>query len=38
MAERKMQIKLNSTEKIEQLLQEAYDLNLQTNNKIFKTK
>jgi hypothetical protein len=26
MAERKMQIKLNSTEKIEQLLQEAYDL------------
>lgn len=34
MAERKMQIKLNSTEKIEQLLQEAYDLTCKQINDI----
>jgi hypothetical protein len=34
MAERKMQIKLNSNEKIEQLLQEAYDLTCKQINDI----
>lgn len=34
MTERKMQIKLNSTEKIEQLLQEAYDLTCKQINDI----
>jgi hypothetical protein len=34
MAERKMQIKLNSIEKIEQLLQEAYDLTCKQINDI----
>ena len=34
MAERKMQIKLNSTDKIEQLLQEAYDLTCKQINDI----
>ena len=34
MAERKMQIKLNSTEKIEQLLQVAYDLTCKQINDI----
>lgn len=34
MSERKMQIKLNSTEKIEQLLQEAYDLTCKQINDI----
>ena len=34
MAEKKMQIKLNSTEKIEQLLQEAYDLTCKQINDI----
>lgn len=34
MAERKLQIKLNSNEKIEQLLQEAYDLTCKQINDI----
>jgi hypothetical protein len=34
MAERKMQIKLNSNDKIEQLLQEAYDLTCKQINDI----
>lgn len=34
MAEKKIQIKLNSTEKIEQLLQEAYDLTVKQINDI----
>lgn len=34
MAERRLQIKLNSTEKIEQLLQEAYDLTHKQINDI----
>lgn len=34
MAEKKIQIKLNSTEKIEQLLQESYDLTVKQINDI----
>lgn len=34
MAERKLQIKLNSNEKIEQLLQESYDLTVKQINDI----
>lgn len=34
MAEKRIQIKLNSNEKIEQLLQEAYDLTCKTINDI----
>lgn len=34
MAERRLQIKLNATEKIEQLLQEAYDLTCKQINDI----
>ena len=34
MAEKRLQIKLNSTEKIEQLLQEAYDLTVKQINDI----